>query len=241
MEFAGPLLEGQLLVPFLGSDYGEALQQGTVKLRLDIDNGALYAEHYEHRFPITPPSYGEVLRAAEHPQLRALAQHFDALKTEPAPYQTARLLRADLAEQLQDAETRQALEQALNCYHSTSEDGFKRLHGLLERQHYRLASWRTAGDDINWRRFFDINELGGLRVERPVVFEETHAKIFELIGDGLVDGLRIDHIDGLADPRLLPAPAPSCRPDQCRPSARSGTGSRADLRRKDPRRWRATA
>ncbi|HAO74827.1 MAG TPA: malto-oligosyltrehalose synthase, partial [Pseudomonas sp.] len=96
-----PLLEGQLLVPFLGSDYGEALQQGTVKLRLDIDNGALYAEHYEHRFPITPPSYGEVLRAAEHPQLRALAQHFDALKTEPAPYQTARLLRADLAEQLQ--------------------------------------------------------------------------------------------------------------------------------------------
>jgi len=196
-----PLLEGQLLVPFLGSDYGEALQQGTVKLRLDIDNGALYAEHYEHRFPITPPSYGEVLRAAEHPQLRALAQHFDALKTEPAHYQTARLLRADLAEQLQDAETRQALEQALNCYDSTSEDGFKRLHGLLERQHYRLASWRTAGDDINWRRFFDINELGGLRVERPVVFEETHAKIFELIGDGLVDGLRIDHIDGLADPR----------------------------------------
>lgn len=196
-----PLLEGQLLVPFLGSDYGEALQQGTVKLRLDVDNGSLYAEHYEHRFPITPPSYGEVLRAADHPQLRTLAQHFDALKTEPAPYQAARLLRTELAEQLQDASTRQALEQALNCYESTTDDGFRRLHSLLERQNYRLASWRTAGDDINWRRFFDINELGGLRVERPVVFEETHAKIFELIGDGLVDGLRIDHIDGLADPR----------------------------------------
>ncbi|MCQ2046263.1 maltooligosyl trehalose synthase [Stutzerimonas stutzeri] len=196
-----PLLEGQLLVPFLGSDYGEALQQGTVKLRLDVDNGSLYAEHYEHRFPITPPSYGEVLRAADHPQLRTLAQHFDALKTEPAPYQAARLLRTELAEQLQDASTRQALEQALNCYDSTTDDGFRRLHSLLERQNYRLASWRTAGDDINWRRFFDINELGGLRVERPVVFEETHAKIFELIGDGLVDGLRIDHIDGLADPR----------------------------------------
>ncbi len=187
-----PLLEGQLLVPFLGSDYGEALQQGTVKLRLDVDNGSLYAEHYEHRFPITPPSYGEVLRAADHPQLRTLAQHFDALKTEPASYQAARLLRTELAEQLQDASTRQALEQALNCYDSTTDDGFRRLHSLLERQNYRLASWR---------RFFDINELGGLRVERPVVFEETHAKIFELIGDGLVDGLRIDHIDGLADPR----------------------------------------
>ncbi|MBK3867320.1 malto-oligosyltrehalose synthase [Pseudomonas stutzeri] len=196
-----PLLEGQLLVPFLGSDYGDALLQGSVALRLDIDTGALYAEHYEHRFPITPPSYGEVLRAADHPQLRALAQHFDALKTEPAPYQTARLLRGELAQQLEDADTRHALEQALNGYDSTSEEGFRRLHALLERQHYRLASWRTAGDDINWRRFFDINELGGLRVERPVVFEETHAKIFELIGDGLVDGLRIDHIDGLADPR----------------------------------------
>ncbi len=87
------------------------------------------------------------------------------------------------------------------AFDSRSEAGFKRLHLLLERQTYRLASWRTAADDINWRRFFDINELGGLRVERAVVFEATHAKLFELIERGLVDGLRIDHIDGLADPR----------------------------------------
>ncbi|MDC6726167.1 hypothetical protein OEZ75_26350, partial [Leclercia adecarboxylata] len=75
------------------------------------------------------------------------------------------------------------------------------LHRLLDQQAYRLASWRTAADDINWRRFFDVNELGGLRVERSAVFEATHGKIFELISEGLVDGLRIDHIDGLADPR----------------------------------------
>lgn len=90
------------------------------------------------------------------------------------------------------------LESALVAFDSRSEAGFKRLHLLLERQTYRLASWRTAADDINWRRFFDINELGGLRVERAVVFEATHAKLFELIERGLVDGLRIDHIDGLA-------------------------------------------
>ena len=196
-----PLLEGQLLVPFLGSDYGDALQEGKIPLRLDIENGAFYAEHYEHRFPISPPTYGEILRLTDQPELRSLAQHFDALKTEPAPYQTARELRADLSRLLEDSNTRQTLEQALRHYDSTTEEGFKRLHGLLERQNYRLASWRTAGDDINWRRFFDINELGGLRVERPVVFEETHAKIFELISEGLVDGLRIDHIDGLANPR----------------------------------------
>ncbi len=196
-----PLLEGQLLVPFLGSDYGEALQQGKIPLRLDVENGAFYAEHYEHRFPISPPTYGEILRLTDHSELRALAQHFDALKTEPAPYQAARNLRADLARLLEDSTTRQTLEEALKHYDSTTEEGFRRLHGLLERQNYRLASWRTAGDDINWRRFFDINELGGLRVERPVVFEETHEKIFELITEGLVDGLRIDHIDGLANPR----------------------------------------
>ncbi|MCF7202491.1 malto-oligosyltrehalose synthase [Pseudomonas sp. JM10B5a] len=196
-----PLLEGQLLVPFLGSDYGEALQQGSVTLQLDVEAGALYAKHYEHRFPITPPSYGEVLRLTEHPALRALAQHFDALRTEPAPYQAARQLRSELAQLLEDGDARRQLEAALQHYDGTSTEGFKRLHALLERQHYRLASWRTAADDINWRRFFDINELGGLRVERPVVFEQTHEKIFQLIGDGLVDGLRIDHIDGLANPR----------------------------------------
>ena len=86
-------------------------------------------------------------------------------------------------------------------YDPATAEGRGRLHDLLERQHYRLAWWRTAGDAINWRRFFDINELGGLRVERSVVFEATHAKLFELIERGLVDGLRIDHIDGLADPR----------------------------------------
>ncbi len=75
-----------------------------------------------------------------------------------------------------------------------------RLHRLLERQHYRLAWWRTANDEINWRRFFDINELVGVRVEVPAVFEATHALLFRLYAEGLIDGFRIDHIDGLADP-----------------------------------------
>jgi malto-oligosyltrehalose synthase len=74
------------------------------------------------------------------------------------------------------------------------------LHALLERQHYRLAWWQTAADEINWRRFFDINELVAVRVEDPAVFEATHATLFRLYADGLVDGVRIDHIDGLADP-----------------------------------------
>jgi (1->4)-alpha-D-glucan 1-alpha-D-glucosylmutase len=74
------------------------------------------------------------------------------------------------------------------------------LHELLERQHYRLAWWGAAGDEINWRRFFDINGLAALRIEEPVVFEATHATLFRLYADNLIDGFRVDHVDGLSDP-----------------------------------------
>ncbi len=85
-------------------------------------------------------------------------------------------------------------------YDPASEDGRARLHRLLERQHYRLAWWGTAGDEINWRRFFDINGLAGLRIERPEVFEATHATLLRLYAEGLIDGVRVDHVDGLSDP-----------------------------------------
>ena len=79
---------------------------------------------------------------------------------------------------------------------------------LLARQHYRLAWWRIANDEINWRRFFDINELAGLRMEHAPAFEDVHALIFRLYAEGLIDGVRVDHIDGLSDPAaLLPRPA----------------------------------
>jgi (1->4)-alpha-D-glucan 1-alpha-D-glucosylmutase len=74
------------------------------------------------------------------------------------------------------------------------------LAALLARQHYRLAWWRVANDEINWRRFFDINELAGLRMEHPPAFEDVHALVFRLYADGLIDGVRVDHVDGLADP-----------------------------------------
>lgn len=85
----------------------------------------------------------------------------------------------------------------------TSEDGAgrARLHRLLERQNYRLAFWRTAPDEINWRRFFDINELAGIRAEDERVFEATHATTFRLYAEGLIDAVRVDHVDGLSDPR----------------------------------------
>lgn len=192
-----PLLKGQLLMPFLGSDYGEALQTGTLPLKFDAGQGAFYVEHYEHRFPICPQDYATILGSGE--LLKPLADRFTALAYQDDAHAEATWLKHALAERA--TEVLPAIEQRLAEFDGRQPEGFNRLHQLLEQQAYRLASWRTAADDINWRRFFDVNELGGLRVERTAVFEATHGKIFELIREGLVDGLRIDHIDGLADPR----------------------------------------
>ena len=80
-------------------------------------------------------------------------------------------------------------------------ESFAPLHRLLEAQSYRIADWRVAGEEINYRRFFNINDLAGLRMELPELFDETHQLMFELIERGDLNGLRIDHIDGLFDPR----------------------------------------
>jgi (1->4)-alpha-D-glucan 1-alpha-D-glucosylmutase len=197
-----PLLKGQLLQPFLSTDYGTVLQNGDVPLRFDAEHGSFRVEHYQHHFPINPGTYAPLLNAARRPELEALAHAFARLDNHPQAYEQAQQLKDELADLLKAKPALiEAIESGLEQFDSREPDGFKRLHRLLEQQDYRLASWRTAGDDINWRRFFDINELGGLKVERSQVFEATHAKIFQLIAEGLVDGLRIDHIDGLADPR----------------------------------------
>jgi (1->4)-alpha-D-glucan 1-alpha-D-glucosylmutase len=119
------------------------------------------------------------------------------------------------------AEVRAAPE----AYDPATPDGRERLHALLERQHYRLAWWRTAGDAINWRRFFDITELAALRIEDPAVFEAVHALPLRLYGEGLIDGLRVDHVDGLSDP---PAYCRRLRQalEAADPSARRGWSSR---------------
>ncbi|WP_341958364.1 malto-oligosyltrehalose synthase [Pseudomonas sp. RC10] len=197
-----PLLKGQLLLPFLSTDYGTVLQNGDVPLLFDAEHGSFRVEHYQHHFPINPGTYAPLLKAAKRPELDALAGRFSALDESPDAYDLAVAAKAELTKCVKDnPDLTDAIEHGLKQFDGKDPEGFKRLHQLLEQQDYRLASWRTAGDDINWRRFFDINELGGLKVERSQVFEATHGKIFQLIAEGLVDGLRIDHIDGLADPR----------------------------------------
>ena len=196
-----PLLEGQLLLPFLSSDYGSVLQAGEIPLRFDAGPGAFFIEHHQHHFPICPVDYARILCASGDARLSELGARFAAIQDLRHARSKAITLQQELAKLAHTPAFTDALQGVLDLFDSRHAEGFERLHALLEQQSYRLASWRTAADDINWRRFFDINELGGLRVERTAVFEATHAKLFELIRRGLVDGLRIDHIDGLADPR----------------------------------------
>ncbi|MDN7184416.1 malto-oligosyltrehalose synthase [Caballeronia sp. SEWSISQ10-4 2] len=192
-----PALRGKVLAPFLGAAYGEELQGGKIKLVFDAEAGRFKIEYYAHTFPVSPLDYTSVLQ--DHAP--EMARRFTGLSTQPGDQPRADEARAALKEFAATAEGKQAVDAAAQAHSGDNPVGRDRLHRLLERQHYRLAWWRTAADEVNWRRFFDVSTLGGMRVERPEVFEASHALIFRLFTEGLIDGVRIDHVDGLAEPR----------------------------------------
>ncbi len=196
-----PILRGKLLAPFLGASYGTALADGAIVLKFDPNDGRFFASVYDsHRFPINPRDYPTILRAAGG-ALDDLVPLFAELSgsNRDAMRDRAATGRAALLKAYRDR--RDDFTRALAAFDPMPEDRRNRLHLLLERQAYRLAWWRAASDEINWRRFFDINGLAGVRVEVAEVFDATHATILRLYAEGLIDGVRVDHVDGLADPR----------------------------------------
>jgi len=190
-------LRGRMLAPFLGAAYGEVLAAGELTLNFDPNDGRLFVEYFGNRFPISPRDYTAVLLTEGGP-LEAPARAFADLPTERDAMRQA---AAAAREELRRPEYAQAIAEALRIYDPKTEPGRDMLHRLLERQNFRLAWWRAASDEINWRRFFDVNTLAGIRAELPHVFDATHETIFRLYAEGLIDGVRVDHVDGLADPR----------------------------------------
>jgi (1->4)-alpha-D-glucan 1-alpha-D-glucosylmutase len=191
---------GKLVIPFLGERYGEALEKGTLELRFDEPAGAFSVWHYEHQFPIGDDMSAEVLKISE--QLRAMGEETTRERRRTMP-EAAEALKRDLAAAVRASpQIAAAIDRALHLLNGNRDypDSFGPLHRLLEQQSYRLAHWRIASSDINYRRFFDVNSLAGLRVELSDVFQKSHDLLFRLIREGRIDGLRIDHIDGLADP-----------------------------------------
>ena len=202
-------LRGKILAPVLGDHYGRVLSAGGIRLERE---GGSFVFHYEdHEFPAAPQSMASVLAAAaarlSSDYLAFLADSLSRLPTgsffSSNPAMTAErhrdkevirgLLDRLCTEQAEVARTIDTVVDRLN----RDPDA---LDGLLEQQCYRLAYWRTASRELGYRRFFDINSLVGLRAELPEVFDNTHRLILEWIRSGDLDGLRVDHPDGLRDP-----------------------------------------
>jgi (1->4)-alpha-D-glucan 1-alpha-D-glucosylmutase len=198
---------GGVLLPILGRPYGEALESGEIDLRYDGHEGSFSVWYFEHRMPIGPSRYGEILSrvvaqagAENDPverQLLAIAARYKG-PTNPARHEAPQFKR-DLAAV---PGGRELIERGLDAFRPKSgvPGAVLLLHRLLERQYYRPAFWRLASNEINYRRFFDINSLAGVRVEDPATFEAMHHLVSRLIGRGQLQGLRIDHIDGLHNP-----------------------------------------
>ncbi|WP_238137055.1 malto-oligosyltrehalose synthase [Variovorax sp. JS1663] len=210
-----PELAGKVLVPVLGDHYGDALERGDLVLHFEAEGGSLAVHYFEHRFPLAPESYPRVLAAASlrledtqlAVQLAGAASGFARLQGRDASDEAARaerardkeLLKTQLA-RLAGREPAVARAVAARVAELNLPGARDALHALIEEQSWRLAYWRVAADDINYRRFFDINTLAALCMEREEVFEATQSLALDLAAAGLVDGLRIDHPDGLYDP-----------------------------------------
>jgi (1->4)-alpha-D-glucan 1-alpha-D-glucosylmutase len=198
---------GGVLLPIVGSSYGEALEKGEIELRHDAGEGSFSAWYFEHRLPIAPQRYGELLRTivreAGAEGEPAGKQLLDLASRHTGP---RRPWRADApafkAELKGIAGGEDIIARGLGAYRAGPERPAQTLalHHLLERQHYKLGQWRLASSEINYRRFFDVNTLAGLRVEDAGTFDAIHRLVKRLIADDKLQGLRLDHIDGLRDP-----------------------------------------
>jgi (1->4)-alpha-D-glucan 1-alpha-D-glucosylmutase len=212
-------LENKVLLPILGDQYGRVLEGGDLKLV--FGNGTFHLQYFDRLLPLAPRSTRPILeRAAARLRdagqavpvelesiLFALSNLPDRTETNEemllARAREKEVIKARLARFCaEDPNAEQMIQEACREIETGgTERNFDAFDELLSAQPYRLAYWRVAAEDINYRRFFDINNLAALRMELPEVFEATHKLVFDLLGTEVVSGLRIDHVDGLWDPR----------------------------------------
>ncbi len=198
----------KLLVPVLGDHYGRVLERHEIQLKRDC--GEFTVTYFDHAFPVAPRSLTPVLRtAADSTASEYLAFVADSLYRLPSAALTDRESKLErhrdknvLFKMLDRLFTEtpfiaEAVDSVLRGINRDPDE----LDAILEQQNYRLAFWKTAKQDLPYRRFFDVNTLVALRSEVPQVFSDTHALILRWLREGVLDGIRIDHPDGLRDPR----------------------------------------
>ena len=214
-------LRGKVLLPILSNQYGRVLERGELQLR--FGEGTFYLLYGQRRLPIAPGTYRYVLEIALqnladqkdedfYAELQSILTALEYLpkRTETDPKRIAERIREKaiikrrLERRCAEApQVQQAIEKALAQINGKAGDprSFDLLDELLNAQSYRLAFWRVAAEEINYRRFFDVNDLAAIRVELPEVFDAVHRLTLDLVSAGAVTGLRIDHPDGLYLPR----------------------------------------
>src|SRR6266540_2339809 len=214
-------LANKVLLPILGDQYGAVLERQ--ELTLAYDRGAFIVRHHEDVLPIAPDTYGAIVRSGLDEWLRDHAgEDADELLSVLTSADNLPARSDSDAERIAvRAREKEVVKRRLGALTAASADvdaliqacvktingvprqprSFDRLDQLLNAQSYRLAHWRVASEEINYRRFFDVNDLAALRMEDPVVFEEVHTFVFDLIRRGAATGLRVDHVDGLFAPR----------------------------------------
>lgn len=246
-------LHNKVLIPILGDQYGAVLESG--QIRLCYENGSFHIQYYDKPLPIDPQTYSMIFEPLgdlrEHQpstglsdedraelenilwDLRQLPPHSN---TAPDPAAFRRVQIPDLRHRLDNLVNRSAgvkklIDLAIDLCNGQPGNprSFDALHRVLEAQAYRLAHWRVSAQEINYRRFFDINDLVGLRMENPQVFAATHRLIRKLLAEGLVNGIRLDHPDGLLNPvqyftrvQMLYVASQCCGPEATAPVAENG-------------------
>jgi (1->4)-alpha-D-glucan 1-alpha-D-glucosylmutase len=217
-------LHNKVLLPVLGAQYGDVLESGDLKLVFNRTEGAFGVHYYEHECPVDPREYPRVLGyrierlasrlGAGDAALIELQRLIDAFGRLPRRDTTARQRKVDRTRDAAALKRRLAavcaasptvvefIAENVAALNGTPGDAksFDALDRLLTAQAWRLAYWRTASDDINYRRFFDVNDLAALSMERREVFDATHRLVLDLVAQRKVDALRVDHVDGLYDP-----------------------------------------
>lgn len=215
-------LKDKILIPILGDQYGIVLENQ--ELQITFEQGAFFISYYDHRFPVIPKSYTDILQyqidemerhlSSENPHFQELLSIITALNYLPPAtemnrekieerYREKEIIKKRLWNLYNESpEVRSFIDKNVKIFNGTkgTSRSFDLLDNLLAKQTCRLSYWRVATEEINYRRFFDINELGAIRVETRGIFRETHRLIFRLIREGKVTGLRVDHPDGLYNP-----------------------------------------
>lgn len=212
------------MVASLGSPIGQVVANGEVKVVFNEENplasenndedpklGSIQLHYYSNPFAVDPTTLVSVLQKVQNDSIKSIVEalkklpHRDTIGDLSQEHETERTKRAEewkglkkkISEVMKgDKEARAAVEAALKELNDDKE----RLYAFVQEQPYRLAFWKSANDELNYRRFFDINELMAIKTERPQVFDDSHRLVFQWVKEGRVNALRLDHPDGLFDP-----------------------------------------